>query len=127
MPTLFSGGFCAVAEVEDARVFESGVVAASAVEAEAVDAGFAELGLLGEAAFAWGLFELPDCPVWVCSAELLNSRLPARSGLAVSAAAITSVRRRLFSLRLIVLLLADMNAYRNRGLVECGHDGEESR
>jgi hypothetical protein len=127
MPTPFSGGFCDIAEVADARVFESGVVAASAVEAEAVDAGFAELGLSGEPAFVCGLFELPDCAVWACSAELLPRKLAARRVDAASAAAISSARRRLFSLRLIVLLLADMNAYWNPGLLECGHDGEESR
>jgi hypothetical protein len=36
------------------------VVAAAGVGEEAVDAGFAELGLLGETAFVWGLFELLD-------------------------------------------------------------------
>lgn len=127
MPALFSAGFCDIAEFADARVFESGVVEASALEAEAADAGFAELGLSGEAAFVWGLFELPDCAVWACSTELLPRKLAARRVDAASAAAISSARRRLFSLPLIVLLLADMNAYWNPGLLECGHDGEESR
>jgi hypothetical protein len=125
MPAPFSGGFCDIVELADARVFESGVVAASA--AEAVEAGFAELGLSGEPAFVWGLFELPDCAVWACSAALLTRKHAARRVDAASAAAISSARRRLFSLGLIVLLLADMNAYWNPGLLECGHDGEESR
>jgi len=127
MPALFSGGFCDIAEFADARVFESGVVAASAVEAEAVDAGFAELGFSGEPAFVRGLFVLPDCAVWACSAELLTRKLAARRVDAASAAAISSALRRLFSLRLIVRLFEDMNSYWNPGLLECGHDGEESR
>jgi hypothetical protein len=110
MPAPFSGGFRDIVELADARVFESGVVAASAAEAEAVEAGFAELGLSGEPAFVWGLFELPDCAVWACSAALLTRKHAARRVDAASAAAISSARRRLFSLGLIVLLLADMNA-----------------
>lgn len=97
------------------------------MEAEEVDAGFAGLGLSGEAAFVWGLFELPDCAAWACNAEMPTRKLAARSVHAVNAAPITSARQKLFSLRFIVLLLRDMSAYWNAGLLECGHDGEESR
>lgn len=58
---------------------------------------------------------------------MLARALAARSVHAVNAAAIITARRKLFSLRLIVLLLRDMRAYWNEGLVECGHHGEESR
>jgi len=97
------------------------------VEAEEAAAGFAELGFWGEAAFVWGLLELPERAALACSAEMLTRKLAERRAHAVNAPARITVRPKFFSWRLIELFLADMSAYWNAALLECGHDGEESR